>query len=302
MAAFDKSLLLCALYVCCVPCVVARRSHHHHRGAGQSELFIFSEVCALKDEPGPCKALKHRYFFNIDSGRCETFEYGGCGGNQNNFLNLEDCEATCVVSEDKNPCHLPEAPGPCRGLVSRYMFDSDTHTCRHFFYGGCFGNANNFRSMELCERRCVNPDKTEKPTAAPEVHTQAVRRLEPVVTTVETGEMTVNGHVEALVQHNQTKGHFLKDPDESDVCSQTLQRGSCSGSERRFFYNSSSRRCQSFMFSGCGGNMNNFSHRRHCIRKCVIRDREHTGRPRKESGGTIRIRRKNLQQVASRSV
>ncbi|CAB1329073.1 unnamed protein product, partial [Coregonus sp. 'balchen'] len=59
---------------------------------------------------------------------------------------------------DKSPCHLEEAPGPCRGLVTRYLFDSQSQECKHFYYGGCFGNANNFKSMKECQARCQNPD------------------------------------------------------------------------------------------------------------------------------------------------
>lgn len=62
-----------------------------------------------------------------------------------------------ALPEDKNPCHLDEAPGPCRGLVTRYLFDRRSQQCRHFFYGGCFGNANNFRSMAECQAKCLNP-------------------------------------------------------------------------------------------------------------------------------------------------
>lgn len=66
--------------------------------SAQAVHSIFNELCALKDEQGPCKAIKDRFFFNVDNGRCELFEYGGCGGNANNFKTLEDCEETCVVS------------------------------------------------------------------------------------------------------------------------------------------------------------------------------------------------------------
>lgn len=68
----------------------------------QPELFIFNSFCALKDEPGPCKAIKERFFFSVDTGRCELFEYGGCGGNANNFETLEACEETCVVSGESS--------------------------------------------------------------------------------------------------------------------------------------------------------------------------------------------------------
>ncbi|TNN21489.1 Kunitz-type serine protease inhibitor kunitoxin-Phi1 [Liparis tanakae] len=38
--------------------------------------------------------------------------------------------------------------------MKRYFFDSSSQRCVHFFYGGCFGNANNFRSMSECRARC----------------------------------------------------------------------------------------------------------------------------------------------------
>ncbi|CAM9518722.1 unnamed protein product [Rangifer tarandus platyrhynchus] len=44
---------------------------------------------------GVCKATMVRYFFNTQTGYCELFLYGGCGGNRNNFLTLEDCRQTC---------------------------------------------------------------------------------------------------------------------------------------------------------------------------------------------------------------
>jgi len=66
--------------------------------AVQPELFIFNELCALKDDSGPCKAIKERFFFNVNAGVCQLFEYGGCAGNANNFLTMDECEETCVVS------------------------------------------------------------------------------------------------------------------------------------------------------------------------------------------------------------
>uniref|UniRef100_A0A671WA73 Tissue factor pathway inhibitor n=1 Tax=Sparus aurata TaxID=8175 RepID=A0A671WA73_SPAAU len=248
------------------------------------ELFIFNELCALKDDPGHCKAIKDRFFFNVDTGRCELFEYGGCGGNANNFETLEACEETCVVSEDKNPCHLDEAPGPCRGLVTRYLFDSRSQQCRHFFYGGCFGNANNFRSMAECQAKCLNP---AKPTRAPEVHTQSA-----VQPTIINGEQTVSLS-QPQVQTNDT--NQPKELIPANVCFSPVERGTCRGSERRFAFNPKTKRCQAFVYSGCGGNDNNFTHRKACIMKCIGRRKAHGKR-------MIRIRKKNIDNIVSRSV
>ena len=59
-------------------------------------MYVYSEVdCSLKSEVGPCKALIRRYFYNADAKECQEFNYGGCMGNSNNFIELEDCESVC---------------------------------------------------------------------------------------------------------------------------------------------------------------------------------------------------------------
>ena len=36
----------------------------------------------------------------------------------------------------------------------RYYFDSEDGTCKLFYYGGCEGNKNNFKSLQTCQSRC----------------------------------------------------------------------------------------------------------------------------------------------------
>ncbi|XP_072254004.1 tissue factor pathway inhibitor a isoform X2 [Leuresthes tenuis] len=190
--------------------------------------------------------------------------------------------------DDKNPCHLPEAPGPCRGLVTRYFFDSNSQQCKHFFYGGCFGNANNFRSMADCQAKCQNP---VKPTMAPEVHTQPANEASVVQSTVVTGELSVSEPQVQVNGSSQERNDFSR----SDMCLSPVERGTCHGAERRFAYNPETRRCQMFFYSGCGGNNNNFPYRKHCVHKCIKSKKGHIK-------GMIRIRKKNVDSIVNRSV
>ncbi|XP_065913510.1 keratin-associated protein 16-1-like [Dysidea avara] len=51
--------------------------------------------CLLDSDVGPCDGLFKRYFFNKRTGQCEQFNYGGCGGNANNFLSKRSCQRRC---------------------------------------------------------------------------------------------------------------------------------------------------------------------------------------------------------------
>nr|WNV51242.1 haemalin [Haemaphysalis qinghaiensis] len=59
------------------------------------EKADFETGCKPAPESGLCKASMERWFFNAESGECEVFIYGGCGGNDNNYENQEECEFAC---------------------------------------------------------------------------------------------------------------------------------------------------------------------------------------------------------------
>uniref|UniRef100_A0ABM5G4L6 Actinia tenebrosa protease inhibitors-like n=1 Tax=Pogona vitticeps TaxID=103695 RepID=A0ABM5G4L6_9SAUR len=110
-----------------------------------------TDLCHLPPDAGPCLALFRRWYFNPWVGRCLTFIYGGCQGNENNFETLQGCERRCLTPQ---VCHLPAEPGPCDAAIIRFFYDSVAKTCARFIYGGCGGNKNNFRTLEECQRAC----------------------------------------------------------------------------------------------------------------------------------------------------
>ncbi|PIO23422.1 hypothetical protein AB205_0155910, partial [Aquarana catesbeiana] len=105
--------------------------------------------CDLSPDPGPCKASIEHYYYNQKTGDCETFIYGGCGGNGNNFATKEKCEDVC-----KTVCEESPDSGPCKGQIKNYYYNHKTGNCETFIYGGCGGNENNFDTKEKCEAVC----------------------------------------------------------------------------------------------------------------------------------------------------
>lgn len=53
------------------------------------------DACFLPPDSGICLAAFLRYYYNPASETCETFTWGGCGGNANNFVTFEACMAAC---------------------------------------------------------------------------------------------------------------------------------------------------------------------------------------------------------------
>lgn len=53
------------------------------------------EICASPADAGPCRGVYNRFAYDKTQMKCMPFSYGGCRGNQNNFLSLEECMETC---------------------------------------------------------------------------------------------------------------------------------------------------------------------------------------------------------------
>uniref|UniRef100_A0A8D0GDJ8 Tissue factor pathway inhibitor n=1 Tax=Sphenodon punctatus TaxID=8508 RepID=A0A8D0GDJ8_SPHPU len=241
-------------------------------------LKLGHSFCALKADGGACKARYSRYYFNIQTQQCEVFEYGGCEGNENNFLTVEECQEKCVViespvkkrrgrfkKEKPNFCFLEQEPGICRGLISRYFYNHESQQCEKFKYGGCLGNQNNFQSLEECHNTCENISNSLQ---------------------VEQDEF--------LQMMNNSSPAVKQDlPQVPSFCMTPMERGLCTANEKRYFYNYSIGKCRPFSYSGCGGNENNFTSRKSCLRTC-----QKGFIPKQGQRGLMKIRRKRKKQPA----
>uniref|UniRef100_A0A2H6MU77 BPTI/Kunitz inhibitor domain-containing protein n=1 Tax=Micrurus carvalhoi TaxID=3147026 RepID=A0A2H6MU77_9SAUR len=52
-------------------------------------------------------------------------------------------------------CRLPKQDGNCKTLSLRWFYNRRSDTCERFVYGGCGGNANNFKTPRECLDICT---------------------------------------------------------------------------------------------------------------------------------------------------
>merc|ERR1712038_386444 len=56
------------------------------------------EICLQMPDPGPCTENILRWYYLSKEDDCFQFPWGGCAGNNNRFVTLDQCLATCQAS------------------------------------------------------------------------------------------------------------------------------------------------------------------------------------------------------------
>ncbi|CAC5389451.1 TFPI [Mytilus coruscus] len=134
---------------------------------GPLVIFLFStltaeaqqsdNVCDLPKIVGPCKARMKRFYYDVNSGMCGEFYYGGCDGNENNFKTKEECKTICR----KRVCTLPQIGGPecersCNGVKKDPC--GQLPPCPRPPFGSCFGFSyriiNGVKCITGCNYEC----------------------------------------------------------------------------------------------------------------------------------------------------
>ncbi|XP_030644581.1 tissue factor pathway inhibitor 2 [Chanos chanos] len=181
---------------------------------------------------------------------------------------------SAVAILPKEVCLLQLDEGPCRGDVTRYYYNTVTQQCEEFSYGGCMGNANNFKSFEECRKTCWRIPKIPRICRFPaEVgpcrasfkvyfFNMTSMQCEPFIY----GGCSGN---ENRFQSFQSCMEYCSPSKATPVlCLDPLDKGTCSASIPRYYYNKSTKMCEEFIYSGCGGSSNNFVSRQSCIDVC----------------------------------
>ncbi|CAL1266786.1 unnamed protein product [Larinioides sclopetarius] len=180
-------------------------------------------------------------------------------------------------------CGLPKDSGQCKNFSVQWYFDVNFGSCSRFWYGGCGGNGNNFKTVEECEIKCVdvctlpkdpgpclgyyrmwyydssdnncrsfvyggcegNGNKFGKKTDCEATCVMKTAKVQPPVTHP-TGRATAE-----------------------EVCRLPVDPGPCNESHPRWFYDVQSRNCLPFVFGGCNGNRNRFKTSEICLKFCT---------------------------------
>ncbi|XP_024082550.1 papilin isoform X1 [Cimex lectularius] len=262
------------------------------------------DKCSLPRVAGPCDNWTPQYYYDPSSDRCLSFNYGGCLGNSNRFNTIEECEHACKRSEEPPPepprpspdhrtysniCLSPVDPGPCLEQIPSWHYDSQTGECKSFLYGGCEGNANRFLSEEQCERQCGEYRSqdacsgysvsgtchdsqlkyffdSERATCSPFTYSGCGGTANRFSSVAECESMC-----RAYIEPKPYKGRHSETAT-TDICTQPMEPGNCDTHLTRWIYDDEERTCISFLYTGCGGNFNNFETNEECMNFCVSND------------------------------
>lgn len=191
---------------------------------------------------------------------------------------FEGCNTTeqLVVPTAKLPlqtvCELEKDAGSCSKYVNMWVYDRQQGKCIRFWYGSCEGNENRFETEQKCQETCVSPKgievcllpKMTGPCQASSIRYYYNREKNECQQFPYGG---CNGNENNYQTLEQCQSTCSKETIEQ--CTQPVQSGPCKGKYNRFYYDTVTGQCRSFLYGGCGKNQNNFVTLKDCLNRCV---------------------------------
>uniref|UniRef100_A0A0K0DYG9 BPTI/Kunitz inhibitor domain-containing protein n=1 Tax=Strongyloides stercoralis TaxID=6248 RepID=A0A0K0DYG9_STRER len=268
---------------------------------------------------GPTGQPVTRYYYDLETMSCKTFQYLGRKGNANNFISEEDCKMTCNVFNNPcnvnislpptyctsssqcpsdqwchigptvstsvccpaegNPCFLPLSIGNGNVALTRYYYDSNQFSCQRFTYTGFGGNANNFLTQQECEQQCApNPCSSGMPYVGSDGRAQSC------TSSANANSCPANYWCHIGADATTTVCCPNK---QNNVCSLPMSTGEGNAVLERYYFDSTSKTCQPFIYKGLKGNENNFLSLRACQLACQQLENPCIGQPATSLTGQV---------------
>ena len=200
-------------------------------------------VCEEKADPGSCGNYTLIWYFDKDESICRQFYYGGCGGNGNRFSSEMECKHQCVGEPEPEPeprpaPAQPEQPEPSEQNICE--LPQDTGDCDNYTPMWYYNNANSSCSMFYYGGCGGNNNRFAS-------------------------EEDCNYRCGTPPRNDLEES---SETDDSRKCFLPVETGNCLENEVRWYYNSADGICEQFMYTGCGGNENNYATETECEDEC----------------------------------
>uniref|UniRef100_A0A8C6VD35 Uncharacterized protein n=1 Tax=Naja naja TaxID=35670 RepID=A0A8C6VD35_NAJNA len=270
---------------------------------------LLPNICSLPPVSGSCLALLERWYYNSELRQCLKFDYGGCGGNLNNFVTQEGCERACSPSVPVRPASCPPRSAfPDKTCTQFCSSDDSCPGAQRCCEAGCgrqchlpagairgycprrnpLGHhpllcltschrdvdcALTFPGRKCCRYGChasCVPPVEEHPGSCPKM---------PVLQTFVPCNHTCTDDRQCPLEEKccyDGCGLSCLPPERHSRCQLPAEPGPCQALQPRYFYSPKHGRCRVFFYGGCQGNANNFRSRSECHRVC---GRSQPGKP-----------------------
>ncbi|NP_001035185.1 tissue factor pathway inhibitor 2 precursor [Danio rerio] len=182
--------------------------------------------------------------------------------------------AVGLTLQPKEVCLLQIEEGTCNDDIQRFYYNTISQQCEEFSYSGCGGNQNNFRSFVECQKTCFRIPKIPQICRFQKKEGPCrglFSRYFFNMTSMQCEPFTYGGCQgnENNFRNPEECIEYCKPPKTIPViCLDNLDKGRCSASIPRYYYNSATKTCEEFMYTGCGGSNNNFISKQSCVDVC----------------------------------